>query len=413
MKTNNENNKRNRKRTAMFAAIALAVIIAISGTFAWFTATDSKLNRLKTAGSLDDTVEIFEIFEEPTDWKPGQEITKNVGVINSGVEPALVRLSFTEVLNLAKPSQGVPASYFTQAEATCTHVHDNNGTTCNEPAGPCNHDPDNDCDDCTYNPEVVIPILFDPASIKAAGSGWYQLGGTAISTGADTARAALDGLTLDAAILASHPNLEVYITCVTTTGASPRTTYSVVAFEPTNSPFSPYKNSDQKVTADFEINGTTKTVQLSDILYWQIDGRDTYTAVWPTAKPTPANILYSVAETLAKAAFPTIYGKYIEYNYDAIAAAITADKWFYNEDDGYFYFIGKVTPSMITPNLLESLTLNGDADSAYANLILDLIVDMEAIQCTEDTVVSVFFGGTAPTAGDSLAVYTALKAFCS
>ena len=365
-------NKNNRKKVTMFATIALALITLISGTFAWFTATDSKVNHLKTADNIVDGVNIFEVFEEPNDWKPDQEITKNVGVINGAEESVLVRLSFDEALQFAKVSEGTSAA-FNPASTT------------------------------------VLPVLFNNASITNT-NGWYQLSTTPISgiAAGTPDRTALNGLKLDKA----YTNLEVWITCVTTTGANPRTTYSLVAFAPITS--GDYSGKKQKVTFDFEVDTTTQEVALDNIEYWQIEGRDTYTADWTSELPLAADIGYSIAESLAVTATTpgSPYGKYIEFNYAELASSVTAAKWIYNPDDGWFYYIGTVDSGKYSPFLLESLTLNKDADSRYANLLFDLTVNMEAIQCTESTVTSVFFGGVEPTAGSSLAIFTALKALC-
>ena len=87
------------KKVILAVALAFAVILATAGTYAWFTASDNVVNRFESK-SLGGSVGIFERFTPPTNWKPGQEITKEVGVANTGETGALVRMSFDEALTV-------------------------------------------------------------------------------------------------------------------------------------------------------------------------------------------------------------------------------------------------------------------------------------------------------------------------
>ena len=400
--------KKLTKKTTLILTVALAVVVAVSGTFAWFIASQDKINHLKTADNLADGVEIFEIFDEPHDWKPNQEITKNVGVINAGNLPVLARLSFSEALAFAGAPVGVADPYLVKLEETCTHVHD---ALCGGTIGvPCAHDGDGGCTECTYGVNAPIPVLFNSTPFNNT-NGWYRLSDLTALSVTPPALAALNGLKLDAA----YDDLEVWITCVTTTGSTPRTTYSVVAFAPIDLAGNEYNGMDQKVSFDFSVDATSKIVSLTSVKYMQLGPRSEYNSNWKVDLPDNSEIGYSVAETKAAAIPSSPYGQYIEFIYDALDStfATAGGKWFFNEDDGWFYYIGKVAPGTISPNLLESLKLDADADSYYANLTLDLTVHMEAIQCTAEAVEAVFFGGTAPVSGDSLLIYNKLIAdFC-
>ncbi|MCL2512841.1 MAG: hypothetical protein FWF08_02975 [Oscillospiraceae bacterium] len=79
---------------------------------------------------------------------------------------------------------------------------------------------------------------------------------------------------------------------------------------------------------------------------------------------------------------------WIILNFGNISATPTDGLWYYNEDDGYFYYMGVLGAGQATPYFLESVTLSGDATGAYSGLHFDLIVNMEAIQNTKSAVES-------------------------
>jgi hypothetical protein len=69
-----------------------------------------------------------------------------------------------------------------------------------------------------------------------------------------------------------------------------------------------------------------------------------------------------------------------------------ANKWYYNPDDGYFYYIGKLTPAgtpnALSPMLLKSVTLDAAADNSHADMEYSLLVNSEAIQNYETAMTS-------------------------
>ncbi len=59
--------------------------------------------------------------------------------------------------------------------------------------------------------------------------------------------------------------------------------------------------------------------------------------------------------------------------------------WYYNEEDGYFYFKGVLAPNEVTPSLLDSFVVEGSTtDSSYAGKTADIVVSMEIIQAGGD-----------------------------
>lgn len=88
---------KNKKKIAL-GATALAAVMVAAGTFAWFTTTD----KVKNTFSMDNfDVTITEDFDTPdVPLTPGADITKVVGITNSGNVPVLVRVKLEEALSL-------------------------------------------------------------------------------------------------------------------------------------------------------------------------------------------------------------------------------------------------------------------------------------------------------------------------
>jgi len=141
-------------------------------------------------------------------------------------------------------------------------------------------------------------------------------------------------------------------------------------------------NQYQRVTASFEtriINGE-ETLAVSDILYWGYAGYEAppLTADWRLNLPDiadgddPRNVGRLIADA----------GQKIAINYNAAAfdsTAPTAGKWYYNQEDGFFYYIGKLEPGAFTPSLLEGFMLSADAPHIYSAMRLDFSIHLEAV----------------------------------
>lgn len=89
---------RNKKKIA-FGAAALAVVMVAAGTYAWFSTTDKTKTNVFGMDNFDVTItEAFDTPEVPL--VPGADITKEVGVTNSGNVPVVVRVKLEETLEL-------------------------------------------------------------------------------------------------------------------------------------------------------------------------------------------------------------------------------------------------------------------------------------------------------------------------
>ncbi len=95
---------RNKKKIA-FGAAALAVVMVAAGTYAWFSTTDKTKANVFGMDNFDVTItEAFDTPEVPL--VPGADITKEVGVTNSGNVPVVVRVKLEETLELLEQETG-------------------------------------------------------------------------------------------------------------------------------------------------------------------------------------------------------------------------------------------------------------------------------------------------------------------
>ena len=368
---------KSKKTLTLVASVVLAVMLVVSGTFAWFTTQESIVNKFQTSGSPASGAALVEVFTPPEDWKPGQEVVKEVGVVNTGEAPVLTRIHFEEVLQLIKPVVADAAIFSGSKPAAAADK---------------------------------FPVLFD-ATHFSTGNGWYP-----VTTTADTTN--LGGLKLAAAAPTNVTVLAKKVTSGTVAANNLRDAYHFTAFA--NITAGDYSGMKQATNINFNFDKDAKELTLTGpalgtnpetygaIGYSAYGGKFDYAADWSVAQPDEADIVKAVTEGMAVAAtIPNIDGAFIEINFDAsVDNSLDDDTWFYNEDDGYFYYIGVVAPGTATTNLLKSLTLNEDAGNAYSNMDFDLIVKMSAIQNTQDAVVGAW--GLADT--DPIVV--ALTAFC-
>ena len=81
--------KRKSNNRVLIAAIVLALVIVIGATFAWFTSKDEVTNKLSAI--TDYNVSITETYTPETNWVPGEEVNKDVALVNTGSTAAFVR----------------------------------------------------------------------------------------------------------------------------------------------------------------------------------------------------------------------------------------------------------------------------------------------------------------------------------
>ena len=350
---------RNRRLLGMLGLGFLLIALITGSTFAWFTANDQKINEMDTP--LFGDVSVVEVFLEPKSWVPGQEITKEVGVKNMGDMDALVRIAFEELLD----------KYSGPAQAAAAPLSG-----------------------------AQIPVVFDSTNYTSA-NGWLPPTNPALGLTVDPAlTTALQGATLMVR--------KMEITTVAPAGEDPSSGYSFVIWYPIAS--GTYTGKMQAAFADIYLDGTVIKAANAPVFY-HYPPRATTSIAWasladPQLSPAaPVGPIPTAAQSAHSALDLDIL-----FGYDQIAATPTPGKWFYNQDDGYFYFIGKVAPNTASPKLLSSVTLSTTADASHVDLKYSLLVNSEAIQNYETAMTAANGWGMSSSAPNTAAIIAGMIA---
>ncbi|MFV0400378.1 MAG: BsaA family SipW-dependent biofilm matrix protein [Oscillospiraceae bacterium] len=306
---------RSKKKLALAVTAVLMAAILLSATYAWLSAKDEVTNRLETINVTDGSVIIEETFTPPTDWKPGQKITKEVAVSNVGDLPVFVRVHFEEAMQVLGERK-------MNANST--------------------------------DPTVEIPQYMNIDAYTKSGSGYGNLpaGMSLVDGNGDPY---------------SFPS-DVKLLVKTATEAG-RTSYSFVLYRELSG------GKYQKMSATFAVN--EKKVAVTDVMYCGFAKPTEVKKDWSLASDKPAanKIGHPVTDTDEK----------IDLTYSAdLATPAAKSKWYYNEADGYFYYLEVLAPKTISPDLLKSLSLKADADEKYIGMIFNLTVKMDAIQMLDE-----------------------------
>ena len=359
-----------RKPLILVGSISLAVVMVLAATFAWFTASDSVTNKLATKDGMAN-VAIQETFVPPDDWKPGQTVTKEVGIANTGTAPALARISFNELMSVNALASNVATPWDTGSAITAPQLADVSQYT-------------------TTNGWVVYTPYTDPDPNPNPG-----------------------GVTVTGA----PADVTVYVKYVSAAVSGNSTdSWSFAAVAPITT--GNLAGSYQAVTYDQSWDNATKTETISNVKYGMYNTTNqspltpTEGIDWTIVTPAVSAIGTSQAEAQINTQATPFLGKYnqnIALNYDAAQKQdLSAGSWYYNAQDGYFYYIGLVQPGTTSAALLNSLTLNPNADSNYySNLDYELQVNMQALQNTKDAIDA----NWTTVAGNS-ALQSALYAIC-
>ncbi len=89
---------KSKQKKVLVISVLLAALIVAGGTFAWFTSKDEVTNKLSASNNYGVT--ITETFTPPEQWLPGEDVKKEVGVVNTGNIEAFVKLSLANALDL-------------------------------------------------------------------------------------------------------------------------------------------------------------------------------------------------------------------------------------------------------------------------------------------------------------------------
>ena len=362
--------KPKNKKVVLLAASALALTATIAATFAWFTGKDSVKNSLYSRPGFDGMVKIVENFDPPGDpedpenpgWVPGANVTKEVGAVNTGDLSAFVRMSFDEILSLPWGT-GAPAA-------------DVNGYNYTHPGN--------------------IPAIMNDSAAKPAGFKKLEVADVGEFTNVAAVLAGLpSGVTVNWLKDGSEYKFVAYYT-ISGIGASEETAI--------------YNGSKQKVEFTANVAGGNLTIDVTGYLKWTLRSPDD-SYDWTVEKPSPlTNPWISQAGTLDSFGLMNDYVNLIFSANVTLSGAPQAGKWFYNVNDGYFYYIGVLDSGATTPYLLEKLYLDNAAkdDPLYKCMNYDLIVNMDAVQNETQ-----FIAEWNLNAVSDAALIAALSALCS
>ncbi|MBL1226778.1 TasA family protein [Enterococcus sp. BWR-S5] len=165
------------------------------------------------------------------------------------------------------------------------------------------------------------------------------------------------GFTVDASVPAG---VTVKMKELTTSSAS--NSYEVIA----------YSTQNGQVGGEWKIDSDAKTISVTDV---------TYNYYKRTSTAATFNWTVDILEATAPAAFQLdekINLIYHTANVDNTTP--TANKWYFNAADGWFYYIGLVDSGNVTPLLLNAVQIDGSAGNNYMYMDYTLTVKAEALQ---------------------------------
>ena len=434
-----------KKPIILVAAIILAVVTAISAsTFAWFTAQDTVVNRIETAKLVDGAVTIIETFDPDDRLEPGVGITKKVGAINTGDAPALVRISFEEMLQKLAYLGGSPYESGIGIDYQVRDQVDWNNLTASTNAKKATHIPEL-VDIAAYTGWLTWDLTSPPIPyINTTAEGRME---DLLLSPTATPKAGL-GITLRYKQTSATTNpLKYSFAAYRALGTTPET-YQRVELRPelfniirVPSSVLAEKNDRSKDTFQLDVVLVDPSKGTGDeILQYKGAAKGdgffyNFISLQLAAKreakwyitatnggdigPTPPASI-STGSTLVKpkvvAGTPPVVtaesldgtkavtdwiNGFIRLIFNSPAVYTGADpsdpgalnKWWYNPVDGFFYYIGVVEPGEATPMLLDEIYLSEVAGKDYAYILYELTVKMDAIQATSAAVVSTEGGG--------------------
>lgn len=401
--------KERKKKKLLAIAALLALIAVISGTFAWITSQQQRINRVESAAVVDDSVTVNEKWE-PKPMVPGTEATKEVSVTNTGNANVFVRVSYEEVLkHLA--SKGV-----------ISHGD-------KDVAG-AKYDPD--ADHALTDP---VPVKYSADKISAA-NGFSEVTDPSTQvTGLEpnTKLFVKGGLTVDPTTNERSVSYEAVVVheyapgeyqamqyTVTPTEAIPDRALAAKDWEFTVSDlkYSYYAGGYQNAVVNWaesslpdKDNNKTGNALLGTTGNRHGVDYDYTASTLGVAIPGPTKATDSDQIPLANEEIKGVQAdkkglgtNYIRIGYGTAITKIddlSATSWIYNEEDGWFYYTEPLKPSATTPDLLKKLIYDKDLGGEYTNATYDLVVKMEAIQATEEALKDTSGWGLGSAADDS------------
>ena len=172
--------------------------------------------------------------------------------------------------------------------------------------------------------------------------------------------------------------------------------YQVVAWKVISASGNEFDGKAQKVNITF--NPTTNAVTSVQYVQAALAAEATYNWTANTVS-MPLRPVSDFAADNSIVAKTDDTNEFISLNFSTdLATSMAAGTWFYNVNDGWFYYMGTVDSGDTTPFLLSSISMKSSAAShdLYKYVDFDLNVDMQAIQALAESL----------TAGDGWALDT-------
>ncbi len=321
--------KKNNRKKWIAAATALAAVGVLVGTFAWFTSNDQTVNKFE-GGVAGNDVEVVETFTPPTDWKPGQTVEKKVGVLNSGTYDSFTRVSLSGKLTKLKDPNGkltTDVSVLNGKNADQVYLYTYSGS---------------------LNGFTEIPST----SLKYTTKDSNEV--TTIKDGAPS---------------------------FTVASGAYAGTYTLRVLVNADGQYTSYWNNPANNTkyyakvGSYSKDGNTVILQTNpQFEYLDLTSDTPVTVDWLKTKPTVTVQDDGTATVTSNA------DENIQIHFVNLSKTPTTGKWFYNDADGYFYYVGKLAPQETTELLIDSVTLNQNADNSYTKVKYDLTINADGIQ---------------------------------
>ncbi len=327
---------KNKKKIALGAA-ALAVVMVAAGTFAWFTTTD-KVENIFGMDNFDVT--ITEDFDKPdVPLVPGTDVTKQVGVTNSGNVPVVVRVKLEETLALLeqdseKGTDKLKVVYETNSAAS----------------------------------EAQVPVLISQNMIDAyKRDGGYK----------DFVTTSYDNLTGITVLRKTSDGTS------TTHQDSANTVYSYLAYVSKDSPTGSGNHHLVQVTPVIG-NGSAAAPQSFEVKYaynlkkpTEPDGSEYSVTATHGLNDTLLNKYYgSEFHNIEKGAVVLNFAENVQTD----GQALVQNTAWYLADDGYFYYTKALKGESISEPLLKSVSIKETAGNALKGATYTLTPVMEAVQ---------------------------------
>ena len=318
-------NKKNKKKWVV-AATTLATIAALAATFAWFQSKDSVKNHFEgdIAGS---DVEVVETFTPPIDWKPGEKVNKDVAILNSGQYNSFIRVSLQETIEKLKNAESKLSSDVSVLEGGNIYL-----MPATEPAGADK-----------WGGAKVVPTTM------VVEKGAYQ--------GTYTLNAKEEKITTDSG-----------------------TTYRYFSYWDNGKTGEDAKRYFAKVSSYTRAEDGTITPSSTEFKYVNLDAT-TVTKDWSSPIYAP-----KIEIVDGKATVVSNSDEMITLDFVNLTEKPTANNWYYNTSDGYFYYVAIVGTQQQTKQLLDSVTLSSDAGNDYSKVKFDLTVNAFSIQAMKEVV---------------------------